>query len=205
MDNPVVHIIDDDASVRKSLRWLIESIGLEVCCYDSASAFEQNYKGYSPGCLILDVRMPGTSGLDLQEKMPDKNITLPVIIVTGHADVPMAIRAMKNGAFDFIEKPYNDQHLLDRVQDAIRHSTASHSEDIRQQGTQERIDTLTPREKEVMALVTEGYSNKQIASHLNLSIKTVETHRANVMAKMQADSLPTLIKQVLETSGAGKS
>lgn len=194
MDKPIVHIIDDDASVRKSLRWLVESIGLKVCCYDSAHSFEKDYQTSAPGCLVLDVRMPGISGLDLQEKISGGSLPLPIIIVTGHADVPMAIRAMKNGAFDFIEKPYNDQHLLDRVQEAIRQSTTSHSAGIRQQDTQQRINSLTPREKEVMDYVTEGYSNKQIAAQLNLSIKTIETHRAKVMSKMKADSLTALIK-----------
>lgn len=198
MTNPVVHIVDDDASVRKSLRWLIESVGLQVGCYESASTFLDAFNRDIPGCLILDVRMPGISGLDLQESMITQSMTLPVIIVTGHADVPMAIRAMKNGAFDFIEKPYNDQYLLDRVQEAIRQNTASHTEDVLQQDTQDKIDSLTKREKEVMDLVTEGLSNKKVASHLQLSVKTIETHRANVMFKMQADSLPALIKLVMK-------
>lgn len=203
MTNPIVHIIDDDMSVRKSLRWLIESVDLEVGCYESANTFLDAFQSGRPGCLILDVRMPGLSGLDLQESMVTKNMTIPIIIVTGHADVPMAIRAMKNGAFDFIEKPYNDQYLLDRVQEAIRQSTATHTEDILQQDAQEKIDSLTPREKEVMNMVAEGLSNKKIASRLQLSVKTVETHRANVMFKMKADSLPALIKLVMKASNQG--
>lgn len=203
MTNPIVHIIDDDMSVRKSLRWLIESVDLEVGCYESANTFLDAFQSGRPGCLILDVRMPGLSGLDLQESMITKNMTIPIIIVTGHADVPMAIRAMKNGAFDFIEKPYNDQYLLDRVQEAIRQSTATHTEDILQQDAQEKIDSLTPREKEVMNMVAEGLSNKKIASRLQLSVKTVETHRANVMFKMKADSLPALIKLVMKASNQG--
>lgn len=203
MTNPIVHIIDDDMSVRKSLRWLIESVDLEVGCYESANTFLDAFQSGRPGCLILDVRMPGLSGLDLQESMATKNMTIPIIIVTGHADVPMAIRAMKNGAFDFIEKPYNDQYLLDRVQEAIRQSTATHTEDILQQDAQEKIDSLTPREKEVMNMVAEGLSNKKIASRLQLSVKTVETHRANVMFKMKADSLPALIKLVMKASNQG--
>lgn len=197
MDSPVVHVIDDDASVRESLLWLLESIGLTVNCYDSAISFEESDDPSHHGCLILDVRMPGISGLDLQEKIAARNFSLPIIIVTGHADVPMAIRAMKNGAFDFIEKPYNDQYMLDRVQEAIRHSATSLSEDMLQQQTLQRVGTLSPREKQVMDLVTEGCSNKEVASQLDLSVKTVETHRANVMAKMHADSLPALIRQVM--------
>ena len=197
---PVVHIVDDDESVRKSLRWLIESVGLQVSCYDSAISFTTAEIEHGPGCVVLDVRMPGMSGLDLQEQLSQTELPLPVIIVTGHADVPMAIRALKNGAFDFIEKPYNDQHLLDRVQDAISHSTASHTAEVKKQEAQQRIDSLTPRERQVMALVTEGCPNKQIATELKLSIKTVETHRANLMTKMQANSLPGLIKIVMQAT-----
>ena len=197
MTEPVVHIVDDDESVRKSLRWLIESVGLKVDCYDSANSFTQATINQGPGCMVLDVRMPGMSGLDLQEQLSKHDLPLPVIIVTGHADVPMAIRALKSGAFDFIEKPYNDQHLLDRVQEAIAHSTHSLSVDTEKQEARRKIDSLTPREREVMSLVTEGYPNKQIAVKLDLSIKTVETHRANLMSKMQVSSLPALIKLVM--------
>jgi FixJ family two-component response regulator len=197
MSEPVVHIVDDDESVRKSLRWLIESVGLKVNCYDSASTFTNTIIEEGPGCMVLDVRMPGMSGLDLQEQLAHTNLPLPVIIVTGHADVPMAIRALKSGAFDFIEKPYNDQHLLDRVQDAISYSTRSISAVAEKQEARNRINSLTRREREVMSLVTEGCANKQIATQLNLSIKTVETHRANLMSKMQAGSLPALIKLVM--------
>lgn len=205
MPSPVVHIVDDDESVRESLSWLIESIGLEARCYSSAIEFQSAEVSDGPGCLILDVRMPGISGLDLQEKMNGSKLTLPIIIVTGHADVPMAIRAMKNGAFDFIEKPYNDQHLLDRVQEAIERSKISHNEGIQARDTLKRIEKLTPREAEVLELVTEGKSNKQIANILDLSVKTVETHRANVMAKMRADSLPVLIRQVMKLQDTGKA
>jgi len=197
MNEPVIHVVDDDASVRDSLLWLLESIGLTVHCYDSAASFEQNSDLSHPGCLILDVRMPGISGLDLQKKLAERNLSLPIIIVTGHADVPMAIRAMKNGAFDFIEKPYNDQHMLDRVQEAIRHSATSLNEDLQQQQVMQRAQTLTPREKQVMHLIAQGCSNKEAAVQLDLSVKTVESHRAHVMAKMHADSLPTLIRQTL--------
>lgn len=193
----IVHIIDDDESVRKSLRWLIESVGLQVSCYESANAFEQTKLQEGPGCMVLDVRMPGMSGLELQERMNMQDLPLPTIIVTGHADVPMAIRALKNGAFDFIEKPYNDQHLLDRVQEAISSSTASQSAETLKQDAKQKINNLTPREREIMIMVTEGEPNKRIAMQLNLSIKTVETHRANLMTKMQANSLPALIKLVM--------
>lgn len=197
--DPVVHIVDDDESVRKSLRWLIESVGLQVACYDSANQFLQSDMPEGPGCMVLDVRMPGMSGLDLQEQLSRQQFPYPIIIVTGHADVPMAIRALKNGAFDFIEKPYNDQLLLDRVQEAIAHCTAAQSADAERLEAQHRIDSLTPREKQVLSLVTEGHPNKRIAAELNLSIKTVETHRANLMTKMQASSLPALIKLVLHS------
>jgi FixJ family two-component response regulator len=202
-DNALVHIVDDDESVRKSLRWLIESIGLSVVCYGSADDFTKNYQGADAECLVLDVRMPGISGLDLQEKLTQKQITLPVILVTGHADVPMAIRAMKNGAFDFIEKPYNDQHLLDRVQEAIRYDESYKTKSTNQEEIKDRLSSLTKREKQVLDRVVEGYSNKEIAHELTLSVKTVETHRSNLMSKMQADSLPKLIRLIVQVENSG--
>lgn len=202
-DNAVVHIVDDDESVRKSLRWLIESIGLSVTCYGSASEFEESYQSAGAECLVLDVRMPGMSGLDLQERLISNQMTLPVILVTGHADVPMAIRAMKNGAFDFIEKPYNDQHLLDRVQEAIHYDELYKSKSIDRDEIRERLASLTKREREVLERVIEGSSNKEIAADLVLSVKTVETHRSNLMSKMEADSLPKLIRLVIQAENSG--
>lgn len=192
-----VYIVDDDPSVRHSLTWLIESVGQRVQTYDSPSAFLAEYQEGGAGCLILDVRMPETSGLDLQEQLIKSGFTLPVIIITGHADVPMAIRALKAGAFDFIEKPFNDQLLIERIQQAIEHCHNQAKKNQRRIKAIERLSKLTTREKQVLDGVVAGKSNKVIARELDISIKTIEVHRANVMAKMEADSLSDLIRKTL--------
>jgi len=207
LPQPWVFVVDDDSAMRESLQWLIESVGLRVEVHDSAESFLKSYYPGRSGCLLLDVRMPGMSGLDLQEYLKREEITIPVIIITGHGDVPMAVRAMKMGAVDFIEKPFNDEVLLD----AIRHAL---SIDSRQRGRQAgiaeiaaRLAQLTPREHEVMEMVTAGRSNKEIAKLLGVSAKTVEAHRARVMEKMQAGSLAELVRMSLEANmnGTGSS
>lgn len=203
--NPTVYVVDDDEAVRDSLSWLIESINLKVEIFAAAKDFLEAYELSNSGCLVLDVRMPGMSGLDLQENLITYGITLPVIIITGHADVSMAIRAMKAGAFDFVEKPFNDQTLLERIQAAIKQDAESRRRSARWSETETRIATLTKRENEVMDWVVSGKSNKQIALDLGLSTKTVEAHRANVMEKMAADTLPNLVEMVVrwrESKGA---
>lgn len=191
---PTVFIVDDEADMRESLRWLLGSIGLTSRAFASAGDFLANYTADQPGCLLLDVRMPGMSGLELQMKLAEDKILLPVIIITGHADVPMAVAALKAGAFDFIEKPFNDQLLLDRVQQAIDHDTQRRQHDSSRAAVQARADRLSRREQEVMRLVITGLSNKQIAAELGLSPKTVEVHRSHVMQKMEAHSVAELVR-----------
>lgn len=195
--DPVVYVIDDDKAVRDSLSWLIGSINLKVQMYASAQSFLDACEPGHRGCLVLDVRMPSMSGLDLQEKLAVHGITLPVIIITGHADVPMAIRAMKAGAFDFVEKPFNDQIMLERIQDAIQYDADARQHSARKLAIKSRIASLTRREREVMDLVVAGKSNKQSAVDLGVSVKTVESHRANMMVKMSADSLSSLVEMVV--------
>ena len=191
---PTVFVVDDDPAMCESLKWLIESVDLTVETYPSASAFLEAYSSDSPGCLVLDVRMPGMSGLELQEILVQRGIPLPVIVITGHGDVPMAVRALKTGAMDFMEKPFNDQELLDRIQIAIEQDKKIRSDLARRTDVATRISRLSSREKEVMNLIVSGNSNKVVAACLGLSPKTVEVHRAHVMDKLQADSLPELVK-----------
>jgi len=195
-----VYVVDDDAAMRKSLRWLVESVGLKVETYSSALDFLDAANASMQGCLVLDVRMPGMSGLDLQEQLTAQHISLPVIIVTGHADVPMAVRALKSGAYDFIEKPFNDQVLLERVQRALEHGEEQRTIDQRRRMVDERIETLTPRERQVMEMVVNGMANKQVAAELGLSEKTIEVHRKHVMDKMQAGNVADLIRMAMRGS-----
>jgi FixJ family two-component response regulator len=192
-----VFIVDDDEAVRQSTAWLIESIGLNVNTYTSADEFLQNCNDNDTGCIIMDVRMPGISGLDAQEEMNRRKINLPLIFITGHGDVPMAVKALKRGAFDFIEKPFNDQHLIDAVQRALKQNNESVELRNANESINQRIASLTPRESEVMERVTQGKPNKLIAHELKVSIKTVEVHRARVMEKMQAGSVAELVKITL--------
>jgi len=193
----VVYVVDDDAAMRKSLQFLVESVGLVAQTFDSANAFLDGFVPGTVGCAIFDVRMPGISGLDLQEQLRHRNITLPVIVVTGHADVPMAVRAMKAGAYDFIEKPFNDQVLIERVQRAIDEHGRERSVQAEKEAIMAKIDTLTPRETQVMEMVVDGNANKQIAANLGLSEKTIEVHRAHVMSKLGAGNAADLIRMVL--------
>ncbi|HSQ08241.1 MAG TPA: response regulator transcription factor [Chromatiaceae bacterium] len=195
---PTVFVVDDDEAMRSSLKWLIESTGQRVLTFDSADAF---LRGYSPdwaGCLLLDVRMPGMSGLELQAYLAREDYRLPVIIITGHGDVTMAVKAMQAGALDFIEKPFHDQDLLDSIRRALAVDSQARAHRTRHADLVARLETLTPREHEVMALVTAGHSNREIAAALGVSGKTVEAHRARVMEKMQAPSLAELVRMALQ-------
>ena len=194
---PTVFIVDDDEAVRDSLSWLMRSVGLSAKAYGSAREFLDGYDLKQPGCLILDIRMPGMSGLDLQELLSKRDIELPVIFISGHGDVPMAVRALKSGAFDFIEKPFNDQVLLERVQRAIEADAEQRLERSAKADVAARMRLLTPREREVLELVVDGASNKIIGRTLGVSLKTVEAHRARVMEKLQAGSLSELMRLVL--------
>jgi FixJ family two-component response regulator len=187
-----VFVVDDDETMRGSLRWLLESLKLNVQTYASAQDFLSVYDPVQPGCLVLDVRMPDISGLQLHEILRQRQIRIPVILITGHGDISMAVHAMKAGAFDFIEKPFNDQALLERIQLGLAMDTRQRREAAEREKVIERLGSLTPREVEVLEGVISGKSNKQIASELNISTKTVEVHRARVMEKMVADSVAEL-------------
>ncbi len=191
---PMVFIVDDDEAVRDGINQLVKSVNLNAATFASAQEFLDSHNTSQPGCLILDVRMPGMSGLKLQDKLKEKNINLPVIFITGHGEVPMAVNALKNGAFHFIEKPVGDQILLEHIQDAIVKDAKNRQIQIQKQIIVDRIESLTPKEKQIMYMVADGKLNKVIAYELEINQKTVEFHRANIMKKMQADSLAELVK-----------
>ena len=192
-----VFVVDDDQAMRNSLKWLIESVGLTVRTYASADDFIKDYYPGRAGCLLLDVRMPGMSGLELQEQFLEQQIKIPIIIITGHGDVPMAVRAMKAGAVDFIEKPFNDELLLESIRNALIKDVDQRTAQSARADVATRLVHLTPREHEVMEMVTSGRANKDIAKTLGVSSKTVEAHRARVMEKMQASSLAELVKMAI--------
>ena len=192
-----VFVVDDDDAVRNSLKLLLKSAGLQAEVFGSAPEFLSKYEQAQPGCLVLDVRMPGMSGLDLQQELSLRGATIPVIFITGHGDIPMAVEAMQHGAFDFLQKPFRDQDLLDRVQraltrDAENRARLRHTDRIR-----ERLASLSPREREVLELVTQGKANKMVAGDLGVSQRTVEIHRAHVMQKMEAGSLAELVRMMM--------
>ena len=192
-----VFVVDDDQAMRQAIEFLLTAAGLPVKTFESGPAFLGAYKDGMHGCLLLDVRMPGMSGLDLLEKLRENRINLPVIMVTAYADVPMAVRAMQCGACDFIEKPFDASVLLERVNKALRLELAHRTDDEHRREVRQRLDRLTPREREVMNLVVAGMLNKQIAAELGISIKTVETHRACIMDKTAAGSLAELVRMSL--------
>ncbi|MBT8438554.1 MAG: response regulator transcription factor [Gammaproteobacteria bacterium] len=194
-----VYIVDDDDAMRESLTWLIESVGLNVETYASADEFLESYYPGRPGCVLLDVRMPGMSGLELQGHLQKQQVTVPVIMITGHGDVPMAVRAMKSGAIDFIEKPFNDEQLLESIRNALAIDDTRRDQQSFKAEVASRLAQLTPRESEVMDMVTAGKSNKEIANSLGVSAKTVEAHRAKVMEKMEAGSLAELVRLVVSS------
>ena len=191
---PTVFVVDDDPAMRDSLCWLLQSVELHVETYPSADAFLAAYDAGRPGCLVLDVRMPGMSGLNLQDELRTRHIRLPIIMLSGHAEVPTAVRALKAGAIDFMEKPFSDELLLDRIRQAIDLDREQREAEARRTAVAARYALLTPREREVMELVTAGKANKVIAADLGLSPKTVEVHRAAVMDKMHADSVADLVR-----------
>lgn len=189
-----VHIVDDDREVSQSMKFLVESIGLQVACYDSASGFFEQYRNPGPGCIILDLRMPGISGLEALEMIVDENINEPVIVVTGHGDVPAAVRALKLGAIDFIEKPCNDHLLIEKINHAIDLDQRNRDRRVYREKLESAYRSLTGRERDVLRLLVGGYSNKEVARKLELSPKTIERHRANIMRKLDVGSFAELVR-----------
>jgi two-component system, LuxR family, response regulator FixJ len=196
--SPVVFIVDDDEAVRSSLCLLLKSVGLVPSALASAREFLDKYDPAQPGCLVLDVRMPEMSGLELQEQLNLKGAVLPVIFITGHGDVPMAVEAMQAGACDFLQKPFRDQDLIDRIQRALDKDRTNRAALSERTLIRERLQSLTPREREVLAMVTSGKANKIMAADLGVSQRTVEIHRARVMEKMSAASLAQLVRMVMD-------
>jgi FixJ family two-component response regulator len=190
----IVFVVDDDAAIRDAVRKLISSVGLKVETFGSTREFLNAKRPVAPACLVLDVRLPDVSGLEFQRDLAQANIQLPIIFITGHADVPMTVRAMKAGAVEFLTKPFRGQELLDAIQDAIAKDRAAWHERLQMNELLARYETLTAREKEVLSLVASGLLNKQVGAELGTSELTVKTHRGRVMQKMAADSLADLVR-----------
>jgi FixJ family two-component response regulator len=195
--HPTIHVVDDDQSVRGSIAWLIESVGLGIRTYGSANEFLSRYSGDDPGCLVLDVRMPGMSGLELQQTLLKRGIDLPIIFITGHGDVPMAVRALKRGAVDFIEKPFNDQALLDTIQAALHRHREQLQKRRERALIKARYDSLSLREHQALEGVVQGLSNRDISEGIGISVKTIEVHRGKMMKKMTADSVADLVRMMV--------
>jgi len=201
---PAVYIVDDDDGMRRALTTLMTTVGYTAVPYARPTEFLAKYDPNQPGCLVLDVRMPEMSGLEVQQQLNRSGSMLPVILVTGHGDIPMAVQAMKDGAFEFLQKPFRDQDLLDRINAALKLDAENRREVNRHADLRKRAESLTPREREVMALVVDGRANKVIAIDLGLSERTVEIHRANVMEKMGARSVAHLVKMHLMIEGEAR-
>jgi FixJ family two-component response regulator len=197
-----VFVVDDDDAVRTSLRLLLKSVGLPVETFASAQEFLDAFDADRAGCLVLDIRMPGMSGLELQQRLNEIHAIVPIVFITGHGDVPMAVEAMQHGAVDFIQKPFRDQDLIDRINQALEKDRDNRAGLRERDAIRRRMQQLTPREREVLDLVTQGKANKVIAGDLNVSQRTVEIHRARVMEKMGASSLAHLVRMVIEAERA---
>src|SRR3984885_6379510 len=194
VNTATVYVVDDDDGMRRALSLLLSTVGYKTAAFASPKEFLVQFKADIAGCLVLDIRMPGMSGLELQQHLNRTGSMLPVIFITGHGDVPMAVQAMKEGAFEFIQKPFRDQDLLDRINHALQQDAESRNNLARRADVVRRLETLTPRERQVMDMVVDGSANKVIAIDLNLSERTVEIHRAKVMEKMGARSVAHLVK-----------
>lgn len=197
MVKQTVYVVDDDADVRDSLQWLLESVGLDVVSFENAQVFLDSFEPGSSGCILMDVRMPGLSGISAQKQLPDYQIDLPLIMISGHGSVDMAVTAMTQGARTFIEKPFNDQLLLDHVQQSLAQDLAQRDGQQKLQSVQQHYALLTKRERQVFEQVAQGLANQEIADVLGINRKTVEGHRANLMTKMAAQSLPELIQMAI--------
>jgi RNA polymerase sigma factor (sigma-70 family) len=200
--HPIVFIVDDDASVREALKSLIRSVGLHVELFGSATEFLETQRPDAPSCLVLDVRLPGISGLDLQRRLSDANVHIPIIIITGHGDIPMSVRAMKAGAIEFLTKPFRDQDLLDAIQVALERNRTRRQREAEIAVLRERFESLSPRERDVVTKVVSGMLNKQIADEIGIAENTVKVHRSRAMEKMQAQSLADLVKMVERLDGS---
>jgi FixJ family two-component response regulator len=203
--DPIVFVVDDDESVREAVKRLIASVGLRVETFGSTREFLDAKRPEAPACLVLDVRLPDTSGLELQSDLAAANVHIPIIFVTGHADVPMTVRAMKAGAVEFLTKPFRGQELLDAIQNAIAKDRVAWNERAQMAELRARYDSLTPREKEVLVLVASGLLNKQIGAELGASELTIKTHRGRVMQKMAADSLADLVRMAERINPSGST
>ena len=201
--DPIVYIVDDDEAIRGALRLLIKSADLRVVTCASAEEFLKAYKPALPGCLVLDIRMPGMSGLELQKLLLDRHIRVPMVVMSGHGDVTTAVQAMKGGAVDFIEKPFKNEVLLERVKQCVAHDVATRNEQRQHVEAATRIASLTPREREVMELLIQGKRNKIIAADLGISNRTVEAHRAKIMEKMHAHSLSEIVRTSFSAEEGG--
>jgi two-component system, LuxR family, response regulator FixJ len=202
---PIIMVVDDDAGVRLAMRALLKSVGLESAAFASAQEFLAAWQPAQPGCLVLDIRMPGMSGLELQEQLNLRGAVIPVIFMTGHADVPMAVEAMQHGAFDFLQKPFRDQDLLDRIQHALLNDTKLRATLGEHARIRAHLESLTAREREVLDQMTLGKQNKAIAQELKVSPRTIEIHRARVMEKMNAQSVAELVRMMLDLQHAAQS
>ena len=203
---PIVFVVDDDPSVRSSLKFLLSTVGLQVESFDSADAFLHKKPSDAPSCLVLDVRLPGLSGLDFQRELAARNTLIPIIFLTGHGDIPMSVRAMKAGAVEFLTKPFRDQDLLDAVRIALERDRARREQDKDVMILQRRFDSLTSREQEVISMVASGMLNKQIADQLGTAESTVKVQRSRAIEKMHAESLVDLIRMIEKLKGpSGKT
>lgn len=202
---PIVFIVDDDPSVRRSTERLVRSAGLKVQTFTSAREFLKDVKFEGPACLVLDVRMPGLSGMDLQRELTQAEIRIPIIFITAHGDIPMSVRAMKAGAVEFLTKPFRSRGLLDAIRAAIEKDQSAHKERSQTEELRQRHEQLTPREREVMALVVAGLLNKQVAGELATTERTIKFHRAHIMQKMRAESLADLVRMAEKLGVSGQA
>jgi RNA polymerase sigma factor (sigma-70 family) len=200
-DAPVVFVVDDDPSVRSSLKFLLSTVGLQVESFNSADTFLRKKQSDAPSCLVLDVRLPGLSGLDFQRELASRNIRIPIVFLTGHGDIPMSVRAMKAGAVEFLTKPFRDQDLLDAVRIALERDSARREQEKDVRILQRCFESLTSREQEVISMVTSGMLNKQIADQLGTAESTVKVQRSRAMEKMHAESLVDLIRMIEKLKG----